>query len=527
MVFTTALGIITAGLVIVQAIILGELLASVFMDGKQLSSVRGQIVGLALIVIVRTALSWLNDVVATRSSALAKNQLRTAVMDKVADLGPVWVSSQRSAELATVATRGLDALDVYFARYLPQLILAAVIPLSVGVVILTQDVLSAVIVALTVPLIPFFMALIGKFTQDKVDSQWNTLATLSGHFLDLIAGLPTLKAFNRSKNQARAIREVGDDYRSATMGVLRISFLSAFVLELIATLSVALVAVSIGLRLVNGSFHLREGLIILILVPEAYIPLRQLGTHFHAVQEGMGAAVRLFEVLDTESPQEVSLGQQAPTEPQTVNFQGVHFTYPGYDVEALSDFTATFTSGTFTAVTGPSGAGKSTALNVLLKFVDPTKGTVTVDGHPLTELDTASWREKISLVSQHPWIPNGTIREAIAMAKPWATDSHIAQACAQAGLNVTDTHEFAAGLDTHISPSSGVSVGQRRRIALARAFLRDAPIVVLDEPTASLDGATEDLITQSIADLKARGKIVISVTHRESLIAIADQVVAL
>jgi len=358
MVFTTVVGIVTAGLVIVQAIILGELLASVFMDGKQLISVRGQIWVLLAIVFARTLVTWTNDVVATRSSALAKSQLRSGVMTKVAELGPMWLSAQRSSDLATVATRGLDALDVYFARYLPQLVLAAVIPLSVGVVILTQDLLSAVIVALTVPLIPFFMALIGKFTQERVDGQWGTLETLSGHFFDLIAGLPTLKAFNRSKKQATAIREVGNEYRIATMGVLRISFLSAFVLELIATLSVAIVAVSIGLRLVNGTFHLREGLIILILVPEAYIPLRQLGTHFHAVQEGMGAAQRLFEILDTEEPASPSTHHGAPTSPSTITFDNVGYTYPGYESAALKAFSATFIAGTFTTLTGPSGSGK-------------------------------------------------------------------------------------------------------------------------------------------------------------------------
>ncbi len=524
MAFATVNGIVTAVILITQAIVLGELLASVFIGGKQFADVKGQLILLTVLVIIRAISAWFSDYISARSSAAAKSELRMAVLTRSAKLGPAWINSKRSSDLTNTATRGLDALDIYFSRYLPQLVLSAIIPLAVGVAILTQDILSAVIVALTVPLIPFFMALVGWVTQSKVDKQWHSMQALSGHFLDLVSGLPTLKAFNRSRFQATTIKVVGEDYRTSTMGVLRISFLSSLVLELIATLSVALVAVAIGLRLVNGTMQLREGLIVLLLVPEVYLPLRQVGANFHAVAEGLEAANHMFEILEHPLVEEGNDSNISCPEPKKITIANLTYTYPLAQKPALTNLSATFTEGSISVLTGVSGSGKSTALSALLKFFAPNSGSIHVDDLDLANIDTASWRKQAAYLPQNPWLPNGTVRDALLMAGN-ASDSCLMRICLRAGLDFSDQNQFPSGLDTIVSTSTGLSAGQRRRIALARVFIRDSKVVILDEPTASVDGDTEELVIKAVQEMSAAGKIVIAVAHRPAMISIADQVV--
>ena len=524
MAFATVNGIVTAVILITQAIVLGELLASVFIGGKQFADVKGQLILLTVLVIIRAISAWFSDYISARSSAAAKSELRMAVLTRSAKLGPAWINSKRSSDLTNTATRGLDALDIYFSRYLPQLVLSAIIPLAVGVAILTQDILSAVIVALTVPLIPFFMALVGWVTQSKVDKQWHSMQALSGHFLDLVSGLPTLKAFNRSRFQATTIKAVGEDYRTSTMGVLRISFLSSLVLELIATLSVALVAVAIGLRLVNGTMQLREGLIVLLLVPEVYLPLRQVGANFHAVAEGLEAANHMFEILEHPLVEEGNDSKISCPEPKKITIANLTYTYPLAQKPALTNLSATFTEGSISVLTGVSGSGKSTALSALLKFFAPNSGSIHVDDLDLANIDTASWRKQAAYLPQNPWLPNGTVRDALLMAGN-ASDSCLMRICLRAGLDFSDQNQFPSGLDTIVSTSTGLSAGQRRRIALARVFIRDSKVVILDEPTASVDGDTEELVIKAVQEMSAAGKIVIAVAHRPAMISIADQVV--
>lgn len=524
MAFATINGIVTAVIVITQAIVLGELLASVFIGGKQFADVEGQLILLAVLVIVRAISAWFSDYISARSSAAAKSELRMAVLTRSAKLGPAWINSKRSSGLTNTATRGLDALDIYFSRYLPQLVLSAIIPLAVGVAILTQDILSAVVVALTVPLIPFFMALVGWVTQSKVDKQWQSMQALSGHFLDLVSGLPTLKAFNRSRFQAKTIKAVGEDYRTSTMGVLRISFLSSLVLELIATLSVALVAVAIGLRLVNGTMQLREGLIVLLLVPEVYLPLRQVGANFHAVAEGLEAANHMFEILEHPLVEEGDGSKATCPEPKKITITNLTYTYPLAQTPALTNLSATFSEGSISVLTGVSGSGKSTALSVLLKFFAPDSGSIQVDSLDLANIDTASWRKHVAYLPQNPWLPNGTVRDALLMAGN-VSDSELMRICLRAGLDFSDQIQFPTGFETIVSTSSGLSAGQRRRIALARVFIRDSKVVILDEPTASVDGDTEELVIKAVQEMSVAGKIVIAVAHRPAMISIADQVV--
>lgn len=522
--FATVNGIVTAVIVITQAMVLGELLASVFIGGKQFADVKGQLILLAVLVIVRAISAWFSDYISARSSAAAKSELRMAVLTRSAKLGPAWINSKRSSDLTNTATRGLDALDIYFSRYLPQLVLSTIIPLAVGVAILTQDILSAVIVALTVPLIPFFMALVGWVTQSKVDKQWHSMQALSGHFLDLVSGLPTLKAFNRSRFQAKTIKSVGEDYRTSTMGVLRISFLSSLVLELIATLSVALVAVAIGLRLVNGTMQLREGLIVLLLVPEVYLPLRQVGANFHAVAEGLEAANHMFEILEHPLVEDGNDSKTSCPEPKKITITNLTYTYPLAQTPALTNLSATFSEGSISVLTGVSGSGKSTALSALLKFFAPDSGSIYIDDLDLANIDTASWRKHVAYLPQNPWLPNGTVRDALLMAGN-ASDSDLMRICLRAGLDFSDQIQFPRALETIVSTSSGLSAGQRRRIALARVFIRDSKVVILDEPTASVDGDTEELVIKAVQEISAAGKIVIAVAHRPAMVSIADQVI--
>lgn len=518
------IGTMMAATTIAQAFVLGDLLAGVFAQNKTASQISQAILIIGSLVFIRSVLTWISDSTAHSASSKTKNHLRQAATEKISQLGPVWVSSQRGSTISTTLMRGLDSLDVYFARYLPQLILAVTIPLSVGIAILSQDKLSALLVVLTVPLIPFFMALIGWFTQAQVDRQWTALQRLAGHFLDLINGLPTLKAFNRSRGQRDALQEIGDEYRSSTMSVLRISFLSALVLELISTISVALVAVSIGLRLVDGKMNLREGLIILILVPEVYLPLRSLGAQFHAMTEGLEAADQVLTILDEPLP--AINGTARVTRPQTIEFNNLSITYPGFEIPGLHDFTATLRRGELNVLTGPSGVGKSSALSALMGFIKPSAGSLEIDGIPVGDLNLEMWRQSISYLPQNPWLPIGTIRSALTMVGDFPEQDLLA-ACHRVGLDLTNTSAFPQGLDTVINVTAGASTGQRRRLAFARTLLMDRDIVVLDEPSAAVDRQTEETITREIQQLVDNGKFVIVVAHRPAMISAGTNIVRL
>ena len=449
--------------------------------------------------------------------------MRAEAIAHVLRLGPLGPAGRDPGAVAALVTRGVDALDAYFARYLPQLILAVIVPLAVLATVLGQDVLSAVIIAVTLPLIPVFMILIGLYTRTRVDRQWETLSRLSGHFLDLVSGLPTLKIFGRAKRQATAIRAMGERYRSTTMGVLRITFLSSFALELLASLSVALVAVTVGVRLAEGQVSFSVALFVLILAPEAYLPIRLVGQHFHAAAEGLGAAEEVFALLEQQVP---SGGTQAPPTRPTIVLESVGVTYPGREHPALAPTSAAMPPGTLVALIGASGGGKSTLLATLLGFVAPTTGRVLLDDLDLRDADLAAWRRTLGWVPQHPQLiapghPRPTIREAVRLGAPDADDARIERALADAGI-LAEVQLLPDGLDTFVSE---MSAGQARRIALARALLPDPQILLLDEPTASLDGASEEAVIESLRRARDAGRTVIVVAHRPAVVDAADVVV--
>ncbi|MFE6842146.1 thiol reductant ABC exporter subunit CydD [Streptomyces sp. NPDC057686] len=529
-----ALGLAGAGLVVGQAMLIAEIVVGAFEQGLDGQALRTPLLLLAAVALGRGLLAWLTELAAHRASAAVKSQLRGRLLDRAADLGPGRLSGQGASpargawggtgSLVALATRGVDALDDYFSRYLPQLGLAVVVPVAVLARIVTEDWVSAAIIVVTLPLIPLFMVLIGMATQSRMDRQWRLLSRLSGHFLDVVAGLPTLKVFGRAKAQAESIRKITDEYRQATVRTLRIAFLSSFALELLATLSVALVAVTIGMRLVHGELDLYTGLVILILAPEAYLPLRQVGAQYHAAAEGLAAAEEIFEVLQTPV---ATLGGSAPVPAAglRIEMDGVAVRYEGRGEDSPGPVSLAVGPGECVALTGPSGAGKSTLLQVLLGFVAPTAGRVRIAGADLASLSLEQWRERIAWVPQRPHLFAGTIAQNVRLARPDASMDAVAEALKDAGA-----WEFVAalprGVDTELGEGgAGLSAGQRQRLALARAFLADRPVLLLDEPTAALDGETEAAVVDAVRRL-AVGRTVLMVVHRPALLAVADRVVA-
>jgi thiol reductant ABC exporter CydD subunit len=533
--YLAALVVVTAaiaGLVILQAQLLAAAIAGTFSGGLGLSALGGTLAALAAVVAGRAALAWAVEAFSYRAAAGVKSQLRRDLLRRAVELGPRWLATRRAGELSALATAGVDALDAYFARYLPQVVLAVVVPLAVVARLLLADPLSAAIIVITLPLIPVFMALVGATTAERTRRRWRELARLSHHFLDVVAGLPTLRVFGRAKAQAESVGEVTDAYRRATLGTLRLAFLSALVLELLATFSVALVAVGIGLRLEGGHLGLRVGLLVLVLAPEAYLPLRQLAVHYHASADGLAAAAEVFDVLETSPPGPPGAGPApaAPPAPaelrvRAVRVEDVRVCHPGRSQPAPAGVTLRLGAGEVVAIAGPSGSGKSTLIGVLLGFITPDAGRVVIEEaageRRLDQLDLRAWRAGVAWVPQDPVLQHGTVESNIRLGRPDAPRESVERAARRAALP-------EAGLGRPVGEGgSGLSAGERRRVAVARALLAERPVLLLDEPTAGLDAAAEAQVLAAVRDLAGDGRLVLMVAHRPAVLAAADRVVTL
>ena len=506
------IGCLTAGLTVVQAWALASGIAGVFAASRGEATIDGLgwvVPTLAAVFAGKALLTWLNTFLAARAATAVKSQLRADIMR--ARLARPVDPGVSTPALVTLVTQGLDALDGFYSKYLPQLLLAVTVPMIVGVAILTADGTSAVIVALTVPLIPLFMALVGWTTEARTRKRWRVQTRLAQHFADLVEGLPTLQVFGRARAQAEGLRRTEAAHRGETMATLRLSFLSALVLELLATLAVAVVAVTVGFRVVAGDLDLQTALFVLILAPEAYLPVRQVGVHYHDSADGMAAAESAFAVIEGAAPAEA--GGVRVTDAGAgllVQVADLTHTYPGAARPAVEGVSFDVAPGEFVVLTGPSGGGKTTVLNALAGFVEPGAGR-------LAAPDLA----RMAFVGQQPGMVSGTIADNVRLGDAGASDATVADALARAGAS-----ELAADRGVG-DDGEGLSAGERRRVAVARALLRldaGADLLLLAEPTAGLDADAEAALLDS---LRASGKAAVVVTHRPAVIARADQIVTI
>ena len=498
LVVDVALAVVAALLVLAQAVLLARVAARSF-DGSSLGDLTTPLALLVGVVAARALAVWGFEVAGRRAAGDVISQLRLDVVETRLRRQPTALDGAQSAEIATAAVSGVDALETTFARYLPQAVLAAVVPIAVLALVASIDLLAAGVMLLTLPWCPSSCGSSGG-TPSGARERWQALALLANHFLDVVRGLPTLRAFNRSRAQAERIAEVSEEYRRATMGALRIAFLSGSILELAATLGIALVAVVVGVRLAEGGIGFEPALTVLVLAPELYLPLRNLAAQFHASADGAAVAERLLELAD--APPVVRGNVPAP-DPSLVpvRFERVSFAYPGREVPVLDDLSLELAPEAV-ALVGPSGR-KSTLVSLLLRFAEPSSGRILVGDDDLAQLDAAEWRRHVALVPQRPMLFRGTIAENIRLGDPGADDDRVRSAAELAGA-----HGFVSRLP-HVRHRGrrrrpAAVDGQRRRLALARAVLRDAPLVLLDEPTADLDPANVSLVVDAIERIEAR-----------------------
>lgn len=509
---SVVVGVVTAVLLILQARLLADWITTAFASGGFPPGWQAALLLLLAVFTARGLLAWASAVLAHHSSAAVKSDLRR---DVLAARLATPVEGASSASLVRIVTQGLDALDGYFAKYLPQLGLAATVPFIVGAAILLEDWQSAIIVAITLPLIPVFMALIGWTTQKATTKSFAVADRLANQFADLISGLPTLQAFARAHAQRRGVELGEEGYRDATMKTLWISFLSSLVLEVLASLSVAIIAVTVGFRLVYGHIDFATALFVLILAPEAFLPVRQVGVHFHDSADGVAAADAAFEIIDGAS---VATGT-LPVPDGPLALDQVCYTYPGDTSPATNHVSLSVAPGEVVAVSGTSGGGKSTMLTMAMGFVAPSSGRVTVGGVALSDISSSAWRAHVAWVAQEPGLVDGTVGDNVRLGHPDADDATVARALLEAGADFDQAKHVG-------DDGEGLSAGERRRVALARALVRirvgGARFLVLDEPTAGLDADTEARVIDTV---RATGAGVLVVSHRPAVLAAADRVV--
>ncbi|WP_149361634.1 thiol reductant ABC exporter subunit CydD [Lolliginicoccus suaedae] len=523
LVLTVITGAITTATILATAILLARILAGAAHDPglRALDPWTTELIALAVIAAIRAAAAWAQARHAQRSAAAVVSGLKSDVLDAVAELPPRRRAETRD-EAALLVTRGLDGLIPYLSGYLPTLVLAVLVPPAVLVTIALHDLTAAIIIAVTLPLVPLFMILIGLLTRNRARNKLRAMTALQAQLLDLIAGLPTLRAHRREAGQAELVQELGENHRTATMGSLRIAFLSSMVLEALATLCVALVAVSVGLRLVFGNMELDDALVALILAAEAYLPLRMVGSQFHAAEDGAEAAQRALAILDREH----HAGREAHevvAAPFTITARGLSMR--ARDGHAPANLDAVFQPGAVTVLAGPNGSGKSTALHAVLGLASPDEGTVAINGIAVSRLGLDQWWSNVAWVPQRPVLVPGTVRDNLELAGPLPPEA-LARGIEEAGF-ADVLAELPNGIDTLLgSGGTGLSVGQRQRLALARALARQATVLLLDEPTAHLDARAARRVLDAVRRRAHQGgATVVLIAHDPSVLAAADRVI--
>ena len=510
------------------ALLLSAVIARVFIEGGTLASVDGLIVAMAVLVIARGAFLWGGEVVAQRAADGLKADLRERLAGKLVALGPTYTRGERIGELVYTAGEGVETLDPYVTRYAPARRLAVVVPIVVAAVVFVLDPWTVPILLITGPVLVLFLALIGRRVRDLTERRERELAWMNAHFLDVLRGLPTLKMFGRSAEQAETIQEVSRRQGSSTMDVLRTALQTTLVLEWGATAATALVAIETSVRLMAGGLAFERALAVLLLAPEFFLPLRRLSAEYHVGRSGVAAIKRIHTVLDepVRLPRPAGGPPRPLPERLDVRFEDVVVAYDGGSRSALAGCSLEIPHGNTAALVGPTGAGKTTVANVLLRFVEPDRGRVTVGGEPLSEIDPARWRTQVAWVPQHPSLFHGTVADNLRLARPDATEEELV-----AAVRAANAHGFVTDLPDGYHTSIGeegarLSGGERQRLAIARAFLKDAPLLILDEPTSHLDRDNEALVLEAVSRL-VEGRTVLVIAHRPEPIADADLVVSI
>src|SRR4051812_24512665 len=521
-----AIGIAAAVLLLFQATLLARVIARSF-DGAALGDVTPALLILLLVFAGRAALAWGFEVAGRRAASSVLSELRLELVEQRLRRHPSAADGATSAEIATTAVQGVDSLEAYFARYLPQVVLACVVPVAVLTWVAAVDLTSALVLALTLPLVPVFMWLIGRYTEEQTQKRWRSLRLLSVHFLDVVRGLPTLRAFNRGEEQAAKVAEVSERYREATMATLRVSFLSGSVLELAATLGVALAAVTVGVRLVDGGIGLQAGLTVLVLAPELYQPLRRLGAEFHASADGLAVAEQMLDLTAADRDRTIAAKAPMPSPAAApVRLEGVAFAYPDRPAPVLDGFDLELFPGETVALLGKSGSGKSTVAALLLGLREPAGGHVSVGGVHLASCDARAWRRHVAWLPQRPTLFRGTVAENIRLGNSRASSEEVRAAARLAGA-AAFVERLPEGYGTIVGDGGRpLSAGEVQRLALARVFVRDAPLVILDEPTANLDPESAELVEAAVDRLLA-ARTVLLITHGASAARQADRLVEL
>ncbi|MFT0860913.1 thiol reductant ABC exporter subunit CydD [Ancylobacter sp. G4_0304] len=515
------LGAVAGALVVPQAWLLAAAIAPIVTGDATLAGVLPFLLPLAALYVLRFALAQGADRAAIRAGASVKAAIRDRLLRHLQSLGPSYVRRQTSGALATATLEGVEALEPYYTRYLPHMLSLAVVPALILVVVMPRDWISGLVLLVTGPTIPVFMILIGLGTEKLNQRQWRRLTQLGGRLLDALQRLTTLKLFNATNREADVLAYVSEEYRRSTMKVLRVAFLSSLMLEFFATVGIALVAVLIGFRLLYGQMGFEAGFFALLLAPEFYAPLRQLGADYHARMEAIGAAERLVDILETAP---APAGTARPELPARIEIacENVTFAYPEGRA-ALDGASLTLEAGAVTALVGPSGAGKSTLLALLLGLERPQGGRILIAGHDLATMDSEHWLSHVALVPQRPHMFAGTVRDNIALGRPDAPLEAIRDAA-----RLAEADDFimslAQGYDTPLGEHGlTLSGGQAQRLALARAFLKDAPMVLMDEATTGLDAASEALVTKAVARLAER-RTVLVIAHRLRTVRLARRI---